>query len=296
VGAGGGAGGLLRWMDDEALALCLQEEEELSLHGTANPLGCLGLPARPAATGVSAQRVSGGTEPELLDEELAVILQREEEEAAGRRAPGPSASHRPSQAAACLPSVTTVLRSGGFLGCCGGLQLASCLGCGHIATWLCALGGGIAGHMTTGRAGTLAPGSRLRESEGDDDFYPDDSDDEPPSRGLDPSAIEGHTVGHVYVPPASPRRRQQGFAGDAGSEEDSQCMVCMEGFANGDQLRTLPCLHRYHRQCIDEWLSRSPECPICKHDITAAVLLAGSPVQAQPKRLPRMRRLWHRSG
>lgn len=36
---------------------------------------------------------------------------------------------------------------------------------------------------------------------------------------------------------------------------------------DGEKLRVLPCNHRFHRDCIDQWLStRQPLCPICKHD------------------------------
>merc|ERR1711924_116420 len=42
--------------------------------------------------------------------------------------------------------------------------------------------------------------------------------------------------------------------------EDStqrQCMICFEGFSSGEQLRILPCLHKYHTACIDPWLRQS---------------------------------------
>uniref|UniRef100_A0A7S0FK54 RING-type domain-containing protein n=1 Tax=Pyrodinium bahamense TaxID=73915 RepID=A0A7S0FK54_9DINO len=284
-------------MDDEALARCLQQEE-FSVPAAGNHPECIGLPVEHAATDVSTLRAAGDMGRELSDAELAMILQEQEIEADDNHAPRSFTSPRPSPAPTGLSSLTSVLWSGAFLGCCGGLQLASCMGCGPIATWLCALGGGITGHMTNNNASRFVRGSRVVEDE-DDDFYPDVSDDEPP-RGLDPSVIEGHTLGHVYTAPASqrssPRRPQQGSRGDVSSEEDRQCMVCMEAFVTGDQLRTLPCMHRYHQQCIDEWLGRSPECPICKRDITAVTLPTVSPVPPQPKRFPRMRRLWHRSG
>merc|ERR1712129_190402 len=47
------------------------------------------------------------------------------------------------------------------------------------------------------------------------------------------------------------------------STVQSQCTVCLESFRTGEELRVLPCFHRYHRSCIDEWLARSPACPIC---------------------------------
>lgn len=33
-----------------------------------------------------------------------------------------------------------------------------------------------------------------------------------------------------------------------------RCNVCLCDYADGETLRTLPCLHSYHRDCIDHWL------------------------------------------
>ena len=43
----------------------------------------------------------------------------------------------------------------------------------------------------------------------------------------------------------------------------SRCL----GRREGDKQRVLPCKHRFHMECIDQWLSaRKPLCPICKWD------------------------------
>eukprot|EP00929_Paragymnodinium_shiwhaense_P000512 TRINITY_DN100754_c0_g1_i1.p1 TRINITY_DN100754_c0_g1~~TRINITY_DN100754_c0_g1_i1.p1 ORF type:complete len:573 (+),score=76.57 TRINITY_DN100754_c0_g1_i1:76-1794(+) len=47
----------------------------------------------------------------------------------------------------------------------------------------------------------------------------------------------------------------------------SQCMVCLGDFDDGDNVRVLPCDHAFHKDCIDEWLSRSTHCPICKRKV-----------------------------
>ncbi|KAJ2750578.1 hypothetical protein IWQ56_007008, partial [Coemansia nantahalensis] len=53
--------------------------------------------------------------------------------------------------------------------------------------------------------------------------------------------------------------------GDSGL---GSCPICLEEFEAGEQVRELPCLHRYHVVCIDTWLvSRSTCCPYCKLDI-----------------------------
>uniref|UniRef100_A0A183SPH6 RING-type domain-containing protein n=1 Tax=Schistocephalus solidus TaxID=70667 RepID=A0A183SPH6_SCHSO len=41
----------------------------------------------------------------------------------------------------------------------------------------------------------------------------------------------------------------------------SRCVICMCDYELGDELRCLPCMHTFHRACIDDWLMRSLTCP-----------------------------------
>lgn len=92
---------------------------------------------------------------------------------------------------------------------------------------------------------------------------------------IDPSVIEASTGRMTYAAPAeatnahdaaasgSDERRQ----GDDVQQQQASCSVCLEAFKVGDELRILPCLHRYHCDCIDRWLQQSPACPVCKHQV-----------------------------
>lgn len=52
-------------------------------------------------------------------------------------------------------------------------------------------------------------------------------------------------------------------AADASPCHDS-CAVCLDDFVSGDKLRQLNCSHHFHVACIDPWLRRKPDCPLCK--------------------------------
>mmetsp|Transcript_30268 Transcript_30268/g.64413 ORF Transcript_30268/g.64413 Transcript_30268/m.64413 type:complete len:561 (+) Transcript_30268:83-1765(+) len=52
------------------------------------------------------------------------------------------------------------------------------------------------------------------------------------------------------------------------SSGGSTCGVCLGEFEDGDELRLLPCGHRFHRDCIDQWLLQSSTvCPVDKRDL-----------------------------
>jgi hypothetical protein len=35
------------------------------------------------------------------------------------------------------------------------------------------------------------------------------------------------------------------------------CRICLSEYANGENVKTLPCVHSYHKNCIDKWLKVS---------------------------------------
>jgi len=54
---------------------------------------------------------------------------------------------------------------------------------------------------------------------------------------------------------------------DPAEDEHVTCMICLSEKEVGESVRTLPCLHDFHIDCIDQWLRSNRTCPICKTDI-----------------------------
>ena len=66
------------------------------------------------------------------------------------------------------------------------------------------------------------------------------------------------------------------------------CSICLENFADGDELRTLKCSHCYHKGCIDLWLlgcmsdatTSTCHCPDCRQELVMPINSPPSPVHA----------------
>ena len=83
-----------------------------------------------------------------------------------------------------------------------------------------------------------------------------------PQRGQ-PSALTRQRID------AFPQSAYEARMDDNGAPIEDTCQVCLETLQVGDDMRTLPCLHRFHCTCIDEWLRRSATCPMCKMNLTS---------------------------
>ena len=59
-------------------------------------------------------------------------------------------------------------------------------------------------------------------------------------------------------------------------EELRSCCVCLEDVCQGQRVRTLPCLHTFHADCVEEWLKNKKTCPLCQFSIDSNEDFAGS--------------------
>lgn len=51
------------------------------------------------------------------------------------------------------------------------------------------------------------------------------------------------------------------------SEEEDKCAICLGEYEEGEEVKTLPCGHVFHGECIGRWLKVNRVCPFCKKSI-----------------------------
>ncbi|CAK9135637.1 unnamed protein product [Ilex paraguariensis] len=66
------------------------------------------------------------------------------------------------------------------------------------------------------------------------------------------------------VSASAEKKQETANGGTKASEDELTCSVCLEQVIVGELIRSLPCLHQFHANCIDPWLQQQGTCPVCK--------------------------------
>ncbi|XP_055901272.1 mucin-5AC-like isoform X2 [Biomphalaria glabrata] len=78
------------------------------------------------------------------------------------------------------------------------------------------------------------------------------------SRGMAPPGLTNSELSQIPVVQHA----------DASSQCEStsayECSICLKSYRPRDEVRVLPCGHRFHRKCIDTWLKKTCSCPMCR--------------------------------
>ncbi|EOY23110.1 RING/U-box superfamily protein, putative [Theobroma cacao] len=48
---------------------------------------------------------------------------------------------------------------------------------------------------------------------------------------------------------------------------EPRCVICKMQYRRGNALMTLPCAHKYHEECIKNWLGEDNSCCVCKEEV-----------------------------
>ena len=48
------------------------------------------------------------------------------------------------------------------------------------------------------------------------------------------------------------------------ANEEGHCSICLDNIACEQKVTILPCTHKFHSTCVDNWLLIKAVCPICK--------------------------------
>jgi len=46
--------------------------------------------------------------------------------------------------------------------------------------------------------------------------------------------------------------------------DNESCSICMSEFEDGEKIKMVSCKHKFHSDCIKEWVLRNPTCPCCR--------------------------------
>lgn len=48
------------------------------------------------------------------------------------------------------------------------------------------------------------------------------------------------------------------------ADEEEKCCICLENMKRFQSLKTLPCIHKFHKKCVESWLRYEMFCPNCR--------------------------------
>ena len=96
-----------------------------------------------------------------------------------------------------------------------------------------------------------------------------DNDNLPPSHRVATDAqinlLPTHIVSEAEINDGLGEEGGSGSRMENGGVSLPCCNICLAPYEVGDELRTVKCMHKFHKLCIDRWLRMNAVCPVCKN-------------------------------
>jgi len=54
---------------------------------------------------------------------------------------------------------------------------------------------------------------------------------------------------------------------DIEKNESNECSICLDALVIGEPALRIPCGHLFHEDCVEDWLKKSNECPVCRYEL-----------------------------
>ena len=90
---------------------------------------------------------------------------------------------------------------------------------------------------------------------------------EAPVRLLKASKNEIQAYKYMFV------RKLDFSSGNSDQFREQECPICVEKYEDGQEVMVLSeCSHHFHWLCIEAWLKKSTECPMCRHSMREDLL------------------------
>jgi len=83
--------------------------------------------------------------------------------------------------------------------------------------------------------------------------------------------LESNSLHHLFQdePKGNPKNPldlfpTEVFRSEKFRKDDPKCTICLSAYTEGELMKSLPCFHCFHTDCIEQWFKVSCCCPICK--------------------------------
>ena len=94
------------------------------------------------------------------------------------------------------------------------------------------------------------------------------------------TSYSAYRTSHMASNRASNRYRP--LAPESNATLEFKCNICLEECKQGERQQILPCLHKFHASCVNEWIARNNSCPTCR---TPVVQNRSTPVHNNGSRI-----------